>query len=365
MPWYLRILCGVLAIAVTLVAWKVNVTFYQGFAPDDDAKLVYLSFATFTAAIKLLFPAAIAYMPRETMRGVRVLGWFVVVAAVTFDVLGALGYSTMTRGATAGTHASKLSAYQDQTAEVKRLRALADEYADALATGEITAKLRKASANAGSCETWREKETKGCKAVADLEVQEARSIERDKREKAWGDASEVLAKLDKPAPGGADAQVEMFRGIAQKTGLPETFIQYVVGGVMVVVNEVVPPLGGFFALYGAPRVAVHSRAPPVHDPPPDQRHQIAGPPRRRSYKASRSGKTPDAVLDVLEELAAGKRVADGVTRRDDGALAAAQRALGAACGVSASELNRHLKTLATAGKIAVTVSPSGSIIEIK
>lgn len=353
MPTYLRVLCGLVALALALVACTVTTTFYSSYGSDALEKGVFVTLAILSLAIKLVAPAAQAHM-RGTPRAML---WLGIAAAVTFDCFGTAGYVEMTRGAKVGTNVEDAHDYHDAKAAVDKAAELLAPYQATRGAAEIEADLKSARGEAGKCSPSRAY-TDGCKRVAALEAESARSEERDKREAAVNEARDKLKGLKKPNAT-ADPQGAVAAGILKRFGLgdagAEKFVSAVISFLLFVFFEVVGPALAFAALHGGGGRVVHRQAAVLRDPP------------ARAPRARRNGKTaasPETVHLFLREIAAGARVAPDI-RATGRKLYGPQRALGDACGgISGTAMNRILKTLELTGTIALNAGPSGTEIEL-
>jgi hypothetical protein len=349
MPIALRIVFGIVALVLTCAAGWANFAFYSSIATEAHAQVTFCAIAVCTALLKPSIPAAMSYLPSK---GAKAIGYFIVVLAVAFDVIGALGYIEMTRSTATGVKIEASSDYQKSRAEVEELHELFKSYADTRATAEVNAELKAAKATAGNCE--KRAHTDACKAVAKLETEAARASARDERERKWQEARSEFDKLDKPI-GAADPQAEALAKIARLIGFEGggLFADYMFRVLIIIMFELGTPYAGYCALHSQAPVKPKSVAP---TPSPGR-----APPARRPRAAKGSA---DAVLALLSDLVSGSRSAPGITVSGR-KVYAAQRALGQACnGMSGAAINRHLAALEVAGAIALDTAGGRTEIEL-
>jgi hypothetical protein len=352
MPMFVRVLVGAVALVFTAAAAWANVAFYSSTVTELHAQMLYCSVALATAILKPTLPFAMSHMPGFR---VKAIGWFIVALAVIFDVIGALGYVEMTRGANTGAKIEASSEYELRKTELGRLYKSFTDYAGTRATAEVAAELKAARVNAGTC-TAKRAHLDVCQAVAALEVEAARAAERDVRENKLATSQSAFDKLEKPAVV-ADPQGSALQKLAGLIGLnvDAFFADYMFRVLIILMFEVGTPYVSYIALHGG------SVRPPVPKPLERPPNTARAPPARRARATAKA--SPDAVLAFLGELVEGQRHVTDVSISGR-KVCAAQRALGDAFGVSGPAMNRHLKALQTAGTIALNTGPSGTEIEL-
>lgn len=360
-----RVLCGILALAIAALALTVTVSFYSTYGNSGSTQSTFIALAFISAAIKLLAPAA-AHLASK-FRPVQVCLWLGFVAAVVFDSFGVAGYVEMTYGATTGEASRYADDYKEAGKEVSRLEGLYNEYAAQRPTAEVaaavdSAKLSAKAANdvAGKC-TPRRAHLDACVAasaadqeVGKLEQELARADERDKRERKWNEAKLKFDSMKKPSVT-ADPQAAVIARLGRRLGLDglADFVAPIISVLIFIFFEVVGPALAYVALHGQGSVAPTA---PKNAPAP--RASAAGSRRR----AAGAPQTADGVLAALRGLIAGGG-ADGVAI-EGGQLVSNQRALGKAVGISGAKMNRHLGELEAAGSIAKRTGPNGTVISI-
>lgn len=352
MPLYLKLFFGLMAISISLLALKANADFYSAtFATDEHSRLTYIGLAMATCAVKLSFPAGLAYVVGH--RVLKAFGWFAVGCAVLFDVFGALGYMHQTRGVKIESHGIEAREYRDKGLEVQRLRERADAYNSSRPTAEVEAEHEAAKRLAATCDD-RTAHLDRCKRPGILAAELARARERDKRETDWQTAKTAFENLTLPK-GSADPQADAFGSILDRIGLGDgkVFVTLIFSILILVIFEVIPPIAAFLALYSPP------------DPKKVVRFDIADTcaPPAKPQRPTPKGKAAGG-LDIvggLEALlisgAAGLKI-DASARRVEGS----QRRIAEALGLSAARINRELEALVSAGKVKKSASPSGTVI---
>lgn len=358
MSLVLRILCGVIAVILAVLAFGITASFYSEYGRTAIECAVFVTLAGLSLAIKLVALPAAAGMNGHRL--VQVCLWFGFGVAVLFDSFGVAGWVEATYGSKSGASSQYARDYEDAKAEVGRLRAAADKYAAVRATAIVAAELKAKTEAVGRCSP-RRVHTDECQAVATLETERANAETRDAAEKEWRDKRERFESMKRPDVA-ADPQAAVIAktlgrlGFQGAEGVVSPFLSFV----FFVFFEVVAPALSFVAFRGGPA--------PVSKPPVsgratglEPRGGVAAPAqRRRTVRAPAAAGDYHAALRALRD---GERDADGVLVRD-GKVTGSQRALGAALGISGARFNRALKDLKATGAIAFRTSAKETVIDV-
>lgn len=349
-----RIVCGVIAVALSLIALYMTTAFYQTYGRDETEARVFVALAVCSMAIKLVAPSAAAMMRGHL--AVQAALWVGFAAALCFDALGTGGYIEMTYGSKSGAVVIEAQDYQDAEGKRDAARTALEEYSDAKGSAaEAELALKSTKADAGNCTKGRAF-TDACKAVTAAETVLARIAERDRRAAALAAVQSKLDRMTKPTAAD-DAQAAILDKLGSRIGWDGlgNFVTLIISVLIFLFFEIVAPAMSFAALHG-------SISKPVHKPlesrakPPDARG-TAPPSKTRPPRGAAD------VLSFLNELVAGSRTAPGIVvsgRR----VCGAQRALGSAAGVSGAAINRQLAALRDAGAIALNTDGGRTEIEL-
>jgi hypothetical protein len=339
-----RVLCGVLATVIASVALVVSISFYSSYGTDDATQAVFIILAVISAGIKFVAPAAAAGL--RGFRFVQACLWVGFAAAVVFDSFGVAGYVEITYGSKSGEASRYADDYKKASGDVSKLETEYQNYAATRPTAEVAAALEAAKGLAGNCGP-RRAHLDVCKAVSDLEQEQARADERDKREKLWREAKAKFDKLTKPSVT-ADPQAAVIARLGSRIGFEGLgdFVALIISILIFIFFEVVGPSLMFAALHGQSSRKWHDN--PAKAPEPARK------------PAKRQAKSSPATPSSLEALQAVEN-SDGVAWRD-GRLVGSQRALGVALGVSGAKVNAILRELRDAGSISTRTVPDGTEI---
>lgn len=358
MRFVVRCVLWAIAAGATFVALKTNLDLAAlMYAKDGDARFNYQTFAVASAAAKLAIPAALAVLV-GVPRLAKMAGWAVVGLFIFFDVVGAIAYDDLTRGAPAA-HA--------QADAVKRAKLEAErndwrERADAIkarTAAELDEKIKTADAKAAACGRLLKLTEPTCTEPAELRAERARALEKQGFLSEWDRTRKELAALKDVETPPADALATALFRVLGAIGLKPSpdAAALIVAFRLIVVFEILPSLASFLAMLGVGRKAAPAPAGPT--PPPAPPAGPSGGPRGRPA----TGGGVD-VLTALKELADGTRAAAGVSAGPSG-LRGSQRALAVAVGVSPAKLNTALRDLAAAGALALNAGPGGTAIQLK
>lgn len=349
MPIQLRWVLGVAGVAIALAALAVNILFYSSYGTDETTRIVFTALAVISLALKILAPLAAGYKPPPL---VAIALWASFAAAVAFDSLGTAGYIEMTYGTKTGEASRYADDYKDAGAEVSKLETLYQEYASERPTAEVAAE-HTAAETAGRC-TAKRAHLDACKRVAELGAEKARAEERDKREREWRGAKSKFDTMQKPQIA-ADPQGAVFERLGSRIGFSDmkSFVAPIISILIFIFFEIGGPALIYVALHGQGDIKVASEPRP-------RGADLARAPRESGRR--RATATADGVLEALRSLIASGGCA-GVSASGN-RIVAPQRALGAAIGVSAAKLNRHLGELRAAGTISARTVPEGTEIII-
>jgi len=349
-----RVICGVIAVSLSLIALYMTTTFYATYGRDSAEATVFVALAVCSMAIKLVAPSAAAMMRGHI--AVQIALWLGFGAALCFDALGTGGYIEMTYGAKSGAVVQEASDYKDAESKRNAAKTALEEYSDAKGSAtEAELALRVAKTEAGNCPKSRA-HTDACKAVVAAETLIARIAERDRRASVLAKLESYLTTLNKPTAAD-DAQASILSKLGSRIGWEGLgdFVALIISVLIFLFFEIVAPAMSFAALHG-------SISKPVVKPPENR----ARPPdtgRPAPARRPRAAKGSGDVFAFLSELVAGKQTAPGVAvsgRKVYGA----QRAIGQALGVSGAAVNRQLTALHDAGAIALDTSGGRTEIEL-
>jgi len=350
MQTVVRVLCGLLGIAIAALALIVTIEFYSSYGTSDGTQRTFIALAIVSMAIKLLAPAAAA-----SVRGFRLVQaalWIGFGAAVIFDSFGVAGYVEMTYGSKSGEATRYADDYKKASATVTKLEADYQAYAATRPTGVIDSELSAAEALAGTC-TKRRAHLDVCVKVSDLKTELASADERDKREANWRKAKTEFDAMKKPAVT-ADPQAAVISRIGSRIGADwlADFVAPIISILIFIFFEVVGPAAMFAALHGQAGAKPNSN-----------RVDAASTPAKgaRSRRTNGAPTTSDGVLTAFRALLAGSMSYPGVTATGN-RIVCPQRTLGKALGISGSKVNQHLKALRDAGTISTRTVPEGTEI---
>lgn len=337
-----RVLCGVLATVIASVALVVSISFYSSYGTDDATQAVFIVLAVISAGVKFVAPAAAAGL--RGFRFVQACLWVGFAAAVVFDSFGVAGYVEMTYGSKSGEASRYADDYKKASGDVSKLETEYRDYSATRPTAEVAAALEAAKGLAGNCGP-RRAHMDVCKAVSDLEQEQARADERDKREKLWREAKAKFDKLTKPSVT-ADPQAAVIARLGSRIGFEglSDFVALIISILIFIFFEVVGPALMFAALHG-------------QSTKPEPKSVPAEAARKPAKRQAKSNPATSISLEALRALSSG----DGVAWRD-GRLVASQRALGSALGISGATANKILGALRDAGSISTRTVPEGTEI---
>lgn len=374
---FVRIGTVLLAVAIKLFAVSIALAYYDAaYATDAAGRYMYYGIAVFTASVAFAAPFLLRAV--KPTFGAWLVCWSAIGACVLIDVLTCLGALQMTRGTSVAGREGDATEYHQAQADVTRLQILSTEYAGGKAVAELTQELANRERVTPGCKHVYNAGLAACGQISTIKLALERAKERDKRQAALEAAQARVASLKRPdaAP---DPQKESVRQIMRVFRIEHlaTHTDLVWRVLVVFLFEAVPPMLLALALHGGRAIEPTPHIPQLRTgrPSPPRATKPTSPPVRRApvtlasdpagkpVRAARSsGNVP---LIALKEVLDGKRTAHGIHVGAQ-TLEGSQRALAAACGVSAASFNKRLKcgaSLAMAGIARVDVSSRGTVVQ--
>lgn len=378
-----RIAQGVLMTGVGLAVGAglaMNVYFAQTLEKESlFLKGLYILAAVASTAIKM---SLIVYLRDALTRGRSGL-WTMLVVATLIDVAMGIGFVSVTRGEATLERTQQASDYRRYESDAKReddkLKGMQKPRASA---AKIAKEHAAAKATAGPCSTDRAKKSDPCQAVGRLDI-EAQGAKDYETQEAKRDAAN--SKLADHKPTVADPQgnaiAALLRSLLSLLPFGLTIEDQTAARIVSVLIALLIELAGLYGFDAAlrrPTVTEKPARPPrnvgaqaaaaslqtaVQPGPVPGSADCRRQPPAAGQRRPRANDPVVATLEGLRELIEGRK-ANGISIARDGTLFGSQRDLGGAIGISATEVNKHLKRLARDKLADVTPTPRGTYVKL-
>jgi biotin operon repressor len=198
-------------------------------------------------------------------------------------------------------------------------------------------------------------------ATLDIDVQGAKDYEEQERK-----ASEAQAKLAELKPTIADPQGNAIAAMLRSLGVPiEDATAARVISVLASLLIELTGLYGFDAALRRPAIAEKPARPRRQESAQPVAVQVATASPPEQARRARATDPVAATLEGIRDLIDGTRpLVEGLSVARDGSLHYSQQALGRALGLSATEVNKHLKRLAQDKAAFISATAKGSSLKL-